>query len=161
MSLYDHRDVDDRKHLQHQHDLHNRDIGLFKRAMQLRDLRSFVHAQIRAFVVNKTGMSTTLSRNEYDACNCESRLSSHRQHTWNLLDLPNSDVDIHQWTATEESHGFLNNQDQGDIHCATIGMWTTLTPEDCARGTAQQQDVNNQSKSSTWKTRRSSAQFAL
>ena len=76
--------------------------------MQLRDLRSFLHAQPREFVVEHNGHVNDLVQERI-------RRVSHRQHTWNLLDLPNSDVDIYQWSATGESRGFLNNQDQGDI----------------------------------------------
>ena len=48
------------EHLRHHHDLHNRDlhnrdIGHLKRALQLRDLRSFLHAQPRAYVVEHNG----------------------------------------------------------------------------------------------------------
>ena len=42
------------EHLRHD-DLHNRDIGHLKRALQLRDLRSFLNAHPRAFVVEHNG----------------------------------------------------------------------------------------------------------
>ena len=42
-------------HLRHQHDLHNRDIGHLQRALQLRDLRSFLHVEPRASVVVHNG----------------------------------------------------------------------------------------------------------
>ena len=43
------------EHLRHHDDLHNRDIGHLKRALQLRDLRSFLHAHPRACVVEHNG----------------------------------------------------------------------------------------------------------
>ena len=64
-------------HLRHQHDLPNKDIGHLERALQLRDCRSFLHAEPRASVIvhngacqrqcpastsSKCGISTNFSR---------------------------------------------------------------------------------------------------
>ena len=47
----------------------------------------------------------------------ESRLSSHRQHTWNLLDLPNSDVDhLFNGLQLENLYVCLNSQDHRNLH---------------------------------------------
>ena len=85
--------------------------------MQLRDLRSFLHAQPRALSLNKTGMSTTLSRNEYDACNCGvSAVFTQTAHEESAGPAQQWRRPPFQWTATEESHGFLNNQYHRRLH---------------------------------------------
>ena len=58
------------KHLRHHHDLHNRDIGHLKERCNCGTSAVFCTLKHGHMSLNTTGMSTTLSKNEYDACNC-------------------------------------------------------------------------------------------
>ena len=112
-----------------------------------------MHAQIRASVVEqKRACQRRCPGTNTTHATVESRLSSHRQHTWNLLDLPNSDVD-HLFNGLQlenlyvflssENHRRLHLRHDGDVddldtrglcmwRCTTTGMSRTgprATPE--------------------------------
>ena len=92
--------------LRHHHDLHNRDIGHLKKALQLRDLRSFLHAEPRAFVIENNGHVNNLvqriRRMKLSDLDCL-HTDSTRGICWTC---PTVTSTPYRWTATGESRWF-------------------------------------------------------
>ena len=146
------------------HDQHNRDISHLKRALQLRDLRSFLHAQNGHLSLNTTGMSTTLSKNKYDACNCGiSAAFTQTAHVESAGYLPNSDVDhLFNGLQLENLYVFLNSQDHRKLYLHHDGDVDDLdTRGQCMWRCTTTGMSKTGPRAAPGKSRRSSAQFAL
>ena len=120
-------------------DLHNRDIGHLKRALQLRDLRSFLHAEPRAFVVEHNGHVVDL---------VQARIR--RSQLWDLDCLHTDSTRGICWTCPTVTSNTLSMdcnrritvvfkrvRTKGDSLHATRGKSTTVTTVNCACGVAQ------------------------
>ena len=105
----------------------NRDIDHLIRALQLRDLRSFLHSDTQHLSLTLTGMSTTLSTQEYDELqlweldcllHCTRELAGPARQTSNTLPMNCN------WRI---SMVFRTGKTKGNCICATTEMSTTLT----------------------------------